>query len=131
MISQLLQQYFTGYELDDSNKLFCQKCNTKKSAMTLVEPSEFAEYLVATFSIFRYQGLQSSKISKPVNFEFSINLKNILPRFVKNDIQYDLYAFILHIGTGVERGHYQCFARNLEENPMLWYKFDDHYVTEQ
>ena len=87
--------------------------------------------MVATVSIFRYEHLKSSKIVKPLNFEFTLNLKNVLPRFIKNDLQYDLYAFILHIGTGVERGHYQCYARSLEENPMLWYKFDDHYVTEQ
>jgi hypothetical protein len=35
------------------------------------------------------------------------------------------------MGTGIERGHYQCFARNLDENPMIWYNFDDAYVTQR
>lgn len=130
-VSGLMQTYFMGQELDGSNQLYCDKCRGKKPAVSLPEPDSFAEYLVTTISIFKYQGAASSKISKPLNFEFSLNFKNILPKFVVQDLQYDLYAFILHIGTGVERGHYQCFARNIEENPMLWYKFDDHYVTEQ
>lgn len=95
------------------------------------EPQQLAQHLITTISIFKYDKNGSSKIVKPLNFEFSLNFKNILPKLVTQDETYDLYAFVLHIGTGVERGHYQCFARNLQENPMLWYKFDDHYVTEQ
>lgn len=55
----------------------------------------------------------------------------MIPQYTGDNISYELYAFIVHIGTGVEKGHYKCFARNLEENPMVWYEFDDHYVTER
>lgn len=69
--------------------------------------------MIATVSIFKYDIKGSSKINKQLNFEFSINFKNILPKIITSDDIYELYAFVLHIGTGVERGHYQCFARNL------------------
>jgi len=69
--------------------------------------------MIATISIFKYDKFGSSKIKRQMDFEFSLNFKNILPKIITNDAVYELYAFILHIGTGIERGHYQCFARNL------------------
>ena len=42
MVSALMQAYFSGSELDGSNQLYCKKCDAKKPALTLLEPSEFA-----------------------------------------------------------------------------------------
>ena len=86
--------------------------------------------MIATISIFRYEGIKGKKLIKPLNFEFILNFKNILPQ-CNFDIQYELYAFIVHMGTESDRGHYICYARNLEENPMIWYCFNDNYVTER
>lgn len=30
-----------------------------------------------------------------------------------------------------EAGHYVAYSRNVEENPNLWYVFDDGFVTEK
>jgi ubiquitin C-terminal hydrolase len=37
----------------------------------------------------------------------------------------------VHIGTSPHGGHYITYARNISENPNLWYTFDDGYVTEK
>lgn len=34
------------------------------------------------------------------------------------------------MGSQQGSGHYVCYARNLEENPMIWYNFNDGYVEE-
>lgn len=34
------------------------------------------------------------------------------------------------MGSLPSSGHYVCYARNLEENPMLWYHLNDGYVEE-
>ena len=64
-------------------------------------------------SIFRYEGECGKKLAKPLKFEFILNFKNILPQY-DTVVQYELYAFIVHIGTESNRGHYVCYARNLE-----------------
>ena len=110
--------------------IYCDKCRKKTQVRSQPEPIEFPEYMVNTISIFEYSG-GGKKIIKPFEFEFPLNFKNILPNLKLPDITYTLYAFILHIGTTAERGHYICYARNLEENPMLWYSFDDGYVSER
>jgi ubiquitin C-terminal hydrolase len=117
--------------MEGHNKVSCSKCNAKVEAVVRSELVKFPDYLILTLSIFRYTEHGSEKVKKPFNFEFTINIKNIVPETVKEDTVYELYAFVLHMGTGIERGHYQCYARSLDENPMLWYNFDDGYVTEK
>ena len=117
--------------MDSSNTIYCDKCRKQTQIVSIPEPVEFPEYLVTTISIFEYSG-EGRKIIKPFQFEFTLNFKHILPDLKLNaDVQYTLYAFIVHLGDKAERGHYICYARNLEENPMLWYSFDDGYVTER
>lgn len=57
--------------------------------------------------------VSGDKIKKPLNFEFVINFKTILPELDLPDLTYTLYAFIVHLGDRVERGHYMCYTRNL------------------
>ena len=80
-----MQVYFSGFELDDNNKLFCEKCNKKQPAVKIPEPAILAEYMIVTINIFHYQGAASFKISKPFTFEFNINFKNILPKIITQD----------------------------------------------
>lgn len=66
-----------------------------------------------TIGLFEYSG-GGKKIKKPFSFEFVINFSKILPNENVHDENYELYAFIVHIGNEAERGHYICYARNLE-----------------
>lgn len=43
------------------------------------------------------------------------------------EVQYKLYAFILHYGSTPDSGHYMTYA--LHEN--MWHLFDDSEVTDQ
>lgn len=43
------------------------------------------------------------------------------------DVQYKLYAFILHYGSTPDSGHYMTYA--LHEN--MWHLFDDSDVTDE
>lgn len=39
--------------------------------------------------------------------------------------EYNLYAFIVHLGTQSESGHYMCYCRDLNNNSNKWYLYDD------
>lgn len=45
-------------------------------------------------------------------FEFSLNFDLLLNQ--KDLGEYELYAFIVHLGSHLGGGHYICYARNLE-----------------
>jgi ubiquitin carboxyl-terminal hydrolase 36/42 len=116
--------------MSGENQVFCDRCRKKTNALARPHPIRLAEYLLITIGLFEYSG-GGKKIKKPLNFEFTINFSKILPNENAHDENYELYGFIVHIGNEVERGHYICYARNLEENPTVWYCFDDAFVTER
>lgn len=77
--------------------------------------------------------MQKTYIKKlnPVNFEFDLDLSRSMTNLEETQAYYELYAFIVHIGTSPQGGHYITYARNISENPNVWYTFDDGYVTEK
>lgn len=64
-----------------------------------------------TLSLFDYIG-EGRKILTPLMFEFSLNFDLLLNQ--KDLGEYELYAFIVHLGSHLGGGHYICYARNLE-----------------
>lgn len=47
------------------------------------------------------------------------------PSCAQEEMKYDLYAVIVHIGFSYCSGHYYSFIRSA---PNEWYKFDDSKV---
>jgi ubiquitin C-terminal hydrolase len=88
-----------------------------------------------TFALNRFEYDKNShnfiKKLNPVGFEFDLDLSRVIPNMEESAAHYELFAFIVHIGTTPQGGHYITYARNISENPNLWFTFDDGYVTEK
>ena len=127
-LSTLIKEHFRPELMSRDNQIECSQCARKTDTLSTLVPSSLSDILVVTVSLFEFIG-KGVKILKPHSFEFSLSLGALLGRQELGE--YELYAFIVHLGNIPNAGHYICWARNLEENPMLWYCLDDGYVTER
>ena len=66
--------------------------------------------VVLTLNLFDYTD-KGIKILTPLIFEFTLNFDVLLN--AKGLGEYELYAFIVHLGSNIGGGHYICYARNL------------------
>ncbi|CAH2055313.1 unnamed protein product [Thlaspi arvense] len=120
-------ELFTRVETFEE-KFSCDDCKKTVSK----EKKFFLDKLprVATLHLKRFainQG-KMQKICKAVTVPFELDLK----RFMRDQhrqvdaTNYYLYAFVEHVGTSVEFGHYISYVRS---SPKAWHKFDDAEVS--
>ena len=66
------------------------------------------------------------KISYCVNIPFEINLNFLLHNSTKyqNSTNYHLRSMIVHVGSGLQQGHYFSIVKISDE----WFKFDDENI---
>lgn len=133
-MSKSLTKMFTMETLSGEDRVLCGgKCQKKQEVTLKMLPERFSSCLSFCLNRFEFDKAQQQYVKKlnPVAFEFQLELKALIPNMDGSDTIYDLYAFIVHIGTVPSGGHYITYARNTEENPNIWYTFDDSYVTEK
>ncbi|KAJ8538718.1 hypothetical protein K7X08_030014 [Anisodus acutangulus] len=123
-----LESFTRVEKIDDPEiKFSCEKCKAQvsieKQLLLDKAPS------VAAFHLKRFEndGSFVEKVDKHVSFPLELDL---LPYTNNNQInneemKYDLYAIIVHIGFSSCSGHYYSFVRSA---PDEWYKFDDSEV---
>ncbi|KAJ8532448.1 hypothetical protein K7X08_012371 [Anisodus acutangulus] len=123
-----LESFTRVEKIDDPEiKFSCEKCKAQvsieKQLLLDKAPS------VAAFHLKRFEndGSFVEKVDKHVSFPLELDL---LPYTDNNQInneemKYDLYAVIVHIGFSSCSGHYYSFVRSA---PDEWYKFDDSEV---
>ena len=109
-LSKQLQQYFQPEVFTGDNKVSCEKCGSKQEAVSELQPSKLSKMVVLTLNLFDYVS-EGIKIVTPLRFEFVLNFEVLLG--VKDLGEYELYAFIVHLGSHLGGGHYICYARNL------------------
>ena len=89
-------------------------------------------------SVVDFRTFKSVKNKTIVPYKKKFNLKNYmskaidvqtgaLPESAVVDYEYDLYAFIEHIGNSCTSGHYICYTKNM--NHEGWNKCNDHKIT--
>ncbi|XP_059307063.1 ubiquitin carboxyl-terminal hydrolase 20-like [Lycium ferocissimum] len=123
-----LESFTKVEKIDDPEiKFSCEKCKAQvsieKQLLLDKAPS------VAAFHLKRFEndGSFVEKVDKHVSFPLELDL---LPYTDNNQInneemKYDLYAVIVHIGFSSCSGHYYSYVRSA---PDEWYKFDDSEV---
>ncbi|KAF3620337.1 putative glycine-rich cell wall structural protein 1.8-like [Capsicum annuum] len=115
-----------GY--DPEIKFSCERCKVQvsieKQVMLYNVPS------VAIFHLKRFQndGSVVRKVEKHVSFPLELDLLLYTDNNQTNNeqIKYDLYAVIVHVGSTSSSGHYYCF---ICAEPNEWYKFDDSMIS--
>lgn len=98
--------------------------------MRCTEILEPPRNLILTLKHFRYDSrhhIRSKLLYKVFHDEIiSVNVKGSFNPNSTRNVDYKLYAAVIHSGTSLDSGHYYTIARESENK---WFKFNDSYVT--
>ncbi|KAL9231194.1 hypothetical protein vseg_006451 [Gypsophila vaccaria] len=118
---------FTKVEnLEDTTT--CDRCKEKvqREKQLLLDQAP----AVATLHLKRFKsdGVYVEKIDKIVKYPLELDLAPYTKDATDDneDLNYELYGFVVHVGFSSTSGHYFCYIR---ASPDEWYRFDDSKVT--
>ncbi|PHT96652.1 hypothetical protein BC332_34423 [Capsicum chinense] len=129
ILHSVLESFTRVEKLDDPEiKFSCERCKVQVSI-----EKQLMLYNVPFVAIFHLKRLQNDgsvvrKVEKHVSFPLELDLLLYTDNNQTNNeqIKYDLYAVIVHVGSTSSSGHYYCF---ICAEPNEWYKFDDSMIS--
>lgn len=112
---------------DPENKFTCEKCNERVYVEKKLSFDQAPSVAVLHLKRFKNDGSFVQKIDKHVAFPLNLDLEPFTGSGKYNyaELQYVLYAVVVHIGLRPTSGHYYCFIRLSSD---MWCKFDDSTV---
>ncbi|RUS31458.1 hypothetical protein BC938DRAFT_477768 [Jimgerdemannia flammicorona] len=155
-LTQMLSRALSCEFLNGENRYHCEKCKSLQDAtkvFSIIEPSP--ETLILSLNRFKVERRVSAinsvlhkriKISTPVNIPATISIPVFSQMDVDEDkeadeivdnanreqteIEYELFAIIVHAGSHPDYGHYYTYARDDgDETATAWRQFNDSNVT--
>jgi len=158
-LSDVLKYSFNVETPDPLGEYKCTNCKTANTCVQDRAVTYLPDYLILEFSRFaanqyepgktQNQSFSAEKIRTQITFAENINLKQIFipvdsPSSLPGDDDavrgcvepfiYDCYGIIMHLGSGIQSGHYYALTRNLDMpgTPQgKWHEFNDELVREQ
>ncbi|KAL1548032.1 ubiquitinyl hydrolase 1 [Salvia divinorum] len=122
-------QSFTKVEKieDPETKFTCEKCKERVYVEKKLSFDQAPEVAVLHLKRFKNYGSFVEKIDKHVAFPLDLDMQPFTGNDNHNhaDLQYVLYAVVVHIGLTPTSGHYYCFIRL---SAGIWCCFDDSKV---
>ncbi|KAG9142687.1 hypothetical protein Leryth_005452 [Lithospermum erythrorhizon] len=128
-LESALESFTKVEKIEDSDTQFtCEKCKEKVSIEKQLLLDQFPSIFAFHLKRFKNDGSIVEKIDKHVDFPLELDMLPYTDSSKANneELKYDLYAVVVHIGTSSTSGHYYCFVRL---SLGAWYKFDDSEVV--
>ncbi|KAL2926099.1 Ubiquitin carboxyl-terminal hydrolase 20 [Bienertia sinuspersici] len=120
----LVKQIFGGRIV---SQVRCCKCGHNSDTYEpLIDLSSFCG--CSPLKRFKSDGFFVEKIDKKVDFPLELDLGPYTKDLDDGheNLKYELFAVVVHVGVSSTSGHYFCYIRTSPEN---WYRFDDSKVT--
>ncbi|KAJ3189810.1 hypothetical protein HDU85_000094 [Gaertneriomyces sp. JEL0708] len=126
-LSSCLRNFSREETLRQKNKYFCDHCRSLQEAQKRMKIKRTPNILAVHLKRFKYQErLQRYvKLSYRVPFPLELRLFNTADGAADPDRLYQLFAVIVHIGTGPHHGHYVTLVKSHDK----WLLCDDDDVT--
>ncbi|CAN4128158.1 unnamed protein product [Withania somnifera] len=124
-----LESFTKVEKIEDSEiKFTCEKCTEQVSIEKQLVLDKAPSVASLHLKRFKTDGSLVEKIHKYVSFPLELDLHNYADnnQVDNEELKYDLYAVIVHIGISYCSGHYYSFIRSA---PNEWYNFDDSKVV--
>jgi ubiquitin C-terminal hydrolase len=114
--------------LNCDNKFFCENCATYQEAEKIYSFKKLPMILIIQFKRFRYiqEARQFRKLDYQIQFPFEIRIPSSQHEQAVKPSLYALSGIIMHIGYGIQAGHYYSIIRIGNK----WVEFDDSKVRE-
>ncbi|KAI8340195.1 hypothetical protein BC941DRAFT_419675 [Chlamydoabsidia padenii] len=126
-VTSCLRQFSASETLCHQNKYFCDECSGLQEAERRMKIKKLPNILALHLKRFKYQEqLQKYiKLTYRVVFPFELRLFNTCDDTEDADRLYELWACVIHIGSGPHHGHYVTIIKSNGQ----WMLFDDDEVT--
>ncbi|ORY95321.1 hypothetical protein BCR43DRAFT_492794 [Syncephalastrum racemosum] len=126
-VTSCLRQFSASETLCHKNKYFCDVCRGLQEAERRMKIKKLPNILALHLKRFKYQEqLQKYiKLTYRVVFPFELRLFNTCDDTDDADRLYELWACVIHIGSGPHHGHYVTIIKSNNQ----WILFDDDVVT--
>ncbi|KAI8070377.1 hypothetical protein BC940DRAFT_295952 [Gongronella butleri] len=126
-VTSCLRQFSASETLCHKNKYFCDQCGGLQEAERRMKIKQLPNILALHLKRFKYQEqLQKYiKLTYRVVFPFELRLFNTCDETDDADRLYELWACVIHIGSGPHHGHYVTIIKSNGQ----WLLFDDDEVT--
>ncbi|KAG8640977.1 ubiquitin carboxyl-terminal hydrolase 3 isoform X2 [Manihot esculenta] len=122
-ITSCLKNFSSTETLNAEDKFFCDKCCSLQEAQKRMKIKKPPHILVIHLKRFKYieQLGRYKKLSYRVVFPLELKLSNTME---DADIEYSLFAVVVHVGSGPNHGHYVSLVKSHNH----WLFFDDENV---
>ncbi|PPQ74417.1 hypothetical protein CVT24_001046 [Panaeolus cyanescens] len=125
-LTACLRQFSASEMLCQKNKFFCDSCCDLQEAEKRMKIKKLPNVLALHLKRFKYQEDVGRyiKLTYRVAFPFQLRLFNTVDELDEPDRLYDLFAIVVHIGSGPNTGHYISIIKTSGS----WLVFDDDNV---
>ncbi|KAF8602409.1 cysteine proteinase [Ceratobasidium sp. AG-I] len=125
-VTACLRQFSASEMLCQKNKFFCDSCCGLQEAEKRMKIKKLPNVLALHLKRFKYQEdvQRYIKLSYRVAFPFELRLFNTVDDAQDPDRLYELFAIVVHVGSGPHHGHYITIAKQRGQ----WLMFDDDVV---
>ncbi|KAL1950870.1 hypothetical protein VTO73DRAFT_19 [Trametes versicolor] len=126
-VTACLRQFSASEMLCQKNKFFCDSCCDLQEAEKRMKIKKLPNVLALHLKRFKYQEDVGKyiKLAYRVAFPLELRLFNTVDDAEDPDRLYELYAIVVHIGTGPHHGHYVTIIKARG----TWMLFDDDTVS--
>jgi len=125
-LTACLSKFSSTETLNGAEKFFCDKCCGLQEAQKRMLVKKLPPILTVHLKRFKYfeNVQQYRKLSSRVVFPFELRVCNTSDDCDDCDRVYNLFAVVIHSGSGLNHGHYVCVVRSHQK----WLLFDDERV---
>ncbi|KAL1923143.1 uncharacterized protein VTP21DRAFT_9519 [Calcarisporiella thermophila] len=125
-VTSCLRQFSASEILCHQNKFLCENCGGLQEAEKRMRIKSLPQVLALHLKRFKYEEKVQRfvKLSYRVVFPLELRLFNTSDDSVDSERLYELYAVVVHIGSGPHHGHYVTLIKSLGQ----WLIFDDETV---
>ncbi|KAI0714523.1 hypothetical protein C8Q76DRAFT_692631 [Earliella scabrosa] len=126
-VTACLRQFSASEMLCQKNKFFCDSCCDLQEAEKRMKIKKLPNVLALHLKRFKYQEDVGKyiKLAYRVAFPLELRLFNTVDDAEDPDRLYELFAIVVHIGTGPHHGHYVTIIKARG----AWMLFDDDTVS--
>lgn len=127
-VTACLTNFSASEMLCAKNKFHCDMCHGLQEAEKRMKIKQLPRILALHLKRFKYTDdwQRLAKLFHTVKYPYELRVKNTTEDVADPDRLYELYAVVVHIGSGPYHGHYVAIVKTEGHGWML---FDDENVT--
>lgn len=113
-LQESIQRFSSNEFMEGADKFMCDKCMSKQMAEKRIHIKQFGQLLIVHLKRFKY----NEQLKRFTKLRYAVPFDDL-----ELDCEYLLRAVVVHIGNGLNTGHYVCLVKNEK-----WVLLDDDYV---